>query len=282
MINLTKMNLNRLFFNKLFYVLLLINIGLCMFVASISVDTEDQELDRQIMEAQGIGSEDDSVGLTIGGDLTEDTPFEDIYAEVVGSGVMLIFVGVFASVYIDEERKSGFLKNLTVGKTGKKYIFASKLPVMLIFSVLLILTGLAAMYLSCNRSGTYAITEWGDLINYVLTQSLLHTAFGIAVMVCYELFRSVVINILVAVFAAFNLFGFIIALLERYIGFIRMLTEVWGGRLELTQYMLITRVTNLQITGNAFPFVPSLAVALAGLVWYIMLGMVIHGRRDTV
>ncbi len=282
MINLTKMNLSRLIFNKLFYILLLINFGLCMLVASVSVDMEDQELDRQIMEAQGIGSEDDSVGLTIGGDLTEDTPFEDIYAEMVSSGVMLIFVGVFASVYIDEERKSGFLKNLTVGKAGKKYIFASKLPVMFIFSAFLLLTGLVAMYVSCNRSGNYAITAGGDLMNYIVTQSLLHTAFGMAVMVCYELFRSVVLNILVAVFAAFNLFGFIIALLERYIGFIRMLTEVWGGRLELTQYMLITRVTNLQITGNGFPFVPSLVVALAGLVWYIMLGMLIHSRRDTV
>ena len=64
------------------------------------------------------------------------TSLEDVYAEMVGSGVLLIFAGVFASVYSDEERKSGFLKNLTVGRSGKKYIFASKAPVLLLFCFL--------------------------------------------------------------------------------------------------------------------------------------------------
>lgn len=76
------------------------------------------------------------LGTTVGGTLTQDTPLEDVYAEMVGSGVLLIFAGVFASVYSDEERKSGFLKNLTVGRSGKKYIFASKAPVLLLLCFL--------------------------------------------------------------------------------------------------------------------------------------------------
>lgn len=102
----------------------------------VEIDPETQELDRIIMEEGEIDADEARFGTTVGGTLTQDTPLEDVYAEMVGSGVLLIFAGVFASVYSDEERKSGFLKNLTVGRSGKKYIFASKAPVLLLFCFL--------------------------------------------------------------------------------------------------------------------------------------------------
>ena len=102
----------------------------------MEIDPETQELDRIIMEEEEIDADEARFGTTVGGTLTQDTPLEDVYAEMVGSGVLLIFAGVFASVYSDEERKSGFLKNLTVGRSGKKYIFASKAPVLLLFCFL--------------------------------------------------------------------------------------------------------------------------------------------------
>lgn len=86
MINLTKMNLNRMFYNKLFYILMIINFGICILIASLEADPVNQELDQQIMVEQGIDpSEDDTgFGMTEGGNITEETPLEDIYAEMVG------------------------------------------------------------------------------------------------------------------------------------------------------------------------------------------------------
>lgn len=136
MINLMKMNGIRMFHSKLFYVMMILCFGIFLFFASLEIDPETQELDRIIMEEEGIDADEARFGTTVGGTLTQDTPLEDVYAEMVGSGVLLIFAGVFASVYSDEERKSGFLKNLTVGRSGKKYIFASKAPVLLLFCFL--------------------------------------------------------------------------------------------------------------------------------------------------
>ena len=136
MINLMKMNGIRMFHSKLFYVMMILCFGIFLFFASLEIDSETQELDRIIMEEEGIDADEARFGTTVGGTLTQDTPLEDVYAEMVGSGVLLIFAGVFASVYSDEERKSGFLKNLTVGRSGKKYIFASKAPVLLLFCFL--------------------------------------------------------------------------------------------------------------------------------------------------
>ena len=136
MINLMKMNGIRMFHSKLFYVMMILCFGIFLFFASLEIDPETQELDRIIMEEGEIDADEARFGTTVGGTLTQDTPLEDVYAEMVGSGVLLIFAGVFASVYSDEERKSGFLKNLTVGRSGKKYIFASKAPVLLLFCFL--------------------------------------------------------------------------------------------------------------------------------------------------
>ena len=66
-------------------------------------------------------------------------------------------------------------------------------------------------------------------------------------MVFYEIFRNVVVNILVAVFASLNLFGFIFSLLETKLSVIRMLAEAFGGRFEIVQYMLVTRVRSMQV-----------------------------------
>lgn len=61
MINLTKMNLNRIFYNRLFYILMIINFGICILIASLGADPVNQELDQQIMVEQGIDpSEDDT------------------------------------------------------------------------------------------------------------------------------------------------------------------------------------------------------------------------------
>ena len=139
MINLMKMNGIRMFHSKLFYVMMILCFGIFLFFASLEIDPETQELDRIIMEEGEIDADEARFGTTVGGTLTQDTPLEDVYAEMVGSGVLLIFAGVFASVYSDEERKSGFLKNLTVGRSGKKYIFASKAPVLLLFCFLQII-----------------------------------------------------------------------------------------------------------------------------------------------
>lgn len=232
MINLIKMNLNRMFYNRLFYILILINFGICILIASLEADPVDQELDRQIMEEQGIVPDEGDIGfgMTVGGNVTEDTALEDIYAEMVGCGLILTLVGVFASVYSDEERKSGFLKNLTVGRKEKKYIFASKAPVVFIFCFMQLIAGIVATYIGSNLPASYHIVNWGNLIIYILTETLLHTAFGLFIMVFYEIFRTVVVNILVAVFASLNLFGFIFSLLETKLSVIRMLAEAFGGR----------------------------------------------------
>ena len=63
MINLTKMNFNRMFYNRVFYILILINFGICLLISSLEADPVNQELDRQIMEEEGIDQDEEDSGI---------------------------------------------------------------------------------------------------------------------------------------------------------------------------------------------------------------------------
>lgn len=290
MINLIKMNFYRMIRSRFVYVMLLITFGIFLLITSLETDPAEQELEQQILEEQGIepSEADEGVGIVIGGNMSvggsaeENSSLEEIYAGMIGSGFILLMTGVFVTVYSDEERKSGFLKNLTVGIKGKKYIFASKIPIVLLFCTAQMLVVLAAVRIGCNRMGEYAIGDAGNLIHYMVTEILLHTAYGVFIMACYETCRSIVLNILIAVFGSLNLFGFIVSMLETKLGVLRGLAQIWDGRLELVQYFLVTRARDMSVNYPAFLFVPSLVVAVAGLLVYGILGMVIYSRRDTI
>ena len=91
MLNLIKMNLYRLFKTRVFYVMLLTTVIL--------------------------------TGLLAGMETESASTFGEFYASFASSGYVLIMVGVFAIVFSEEERKSGFLKNLLTTRSGKKNIF---------------------------------------------------------------------------------------------------------------------------------------------------------------
>lgn len=282
MINLIKMNFYRMLRSKFVYILLLITFGITLLITSLETDPAEQELNQQIMEEQGVDPNEEGVGIVLGDTIEENSSLDDIYGSMVGSGLVLLMTGIFGAVYSDEERKSGFLKNLTVGVKGKKYIFASKIPIVLLFCAVQMLVTLVAVGIGSNMMGEYTVSHMGNLIRYIVTQTFLHAAYGLLVMAFYEMCRNIVLSILIAVFGSLNLFGFIISLLETQIGVLRSLTQIWGGRLELVQYFLVTRARDVAVSCRSYPFVPSIVIAIVGLILYGILGMIIYSKRDTL
>lgn len=284
MINLIKMNLYRMLRSKFVYILFLVTFGIALLITSLETDPVQQEMDKEIMEEEGIDLNEEGleIGIVLGQSGNESKAVEDLYCSFIGSGFLLLITGLFVAVYSDDERKSGFLKNLTVGRKGKKYIFASKIAIVLLFCTILMLVSFAAVYLGSNLMSTYGIGNMGKLLAYTMREILLHAAYGLLIMTVYEMCRNNVISILVAVFGSLNLFGFIFSLLETKIPPLTKLTQILDGRLELVQYFLVTRARQLPVDYPAFLFVPTTVVAIAGLILYGILGMIIYSKRDTL
>lgn len=283
MINLISMNITRFFKSKIVFVTSAILMALFVLLTAAETDPEEQELNQKIIEQYDVSEEDMEAGMTLGNEIDSDSSFDTIYRSMVSSGLPLILVGIFAAVYTDDERKSGFLKNISVGRNQKKYIFASKIPVLMIYSTILLLLSIAAVKLGCitRDPSLYRVHDIFKLIGYIFVEILLHTAFGAFIMVVYEVCRNSVITIITAIFASLNLFGTIFSVVESKLSSLGGIMEKFVERFGLVQYLLVTRVKLLEISGSVFPHVNTIVVAVVGLSLYAFLGMLIFSKRDT-
>ena len=158
MLNLIDMNFTRLFKTKALYVTSVITFALLFLIA-----------------------------FNIGG-----TNFIGL-ANDAAMGVTLSMVGIFSAVYSDEERKSGFLKNLETSKAKKGNVFLAKVPVIALYSFIIIAVALASIAIGFMKDpANFAGLNVFNLISFVAFQTLFHTAFGVGFMAIYEIARGLV------------------------------------------------------------------------------------------
>ncbi len=252
MLNLIKMNLYRFFKTRVFYVTLLITI---------------------------IGS-----GLLAGLDTDPTSQFEELYASFTSSGYILIMVGVFAIVFSEEERKSGFLKNLLTPSSGKKYIFAAKIPVVFLYSLIMFLGALVAIRIGSLGwgEGRCSVQSMGTLISFIVLEVILHTVFGIAMMALYEITRNTIIPIMITIFGSANLHGMLFNFLEIKLVSMRPALAGFMEKYALSRNFIVTKTQDLGISGMSFSYVNIIVVIVIGLIFYSVMGMCIFTKRDTI
>lgn len=256
MLNLIKMNLYRLFKTRVFYVMLLITVI-----------------------GAGLLS-----GLETSGDVTSEASFEHLYADFAASGHILIMVGVFGIVFSEEERKSGFLKNLLTTHKEKKNIYAAKIPVVFLYSLVMFLGSLIACRLGSFvwGAGTYPVHSVGSLIRFITFEVILHTVFGIAMMTLYEITRNTIIPVIITVFGAANLHGMLFYALEG------KLVSMWPSlkgfmeKYALSSNFIVTKAKDLGNIEMSFSYVNIIVVIVIGLIFYSVIGMCIFTKRDTI
>lgn len=282
MINLMIMNLCRMLKSKSFYLTILIAFSLFFLLSTIETDPKEQELDQMIAEQEGISMDSKGTGMTLGEDITAASHVEDIYCSMVGSGLLLMIIGIASAGFGNEERNSGFLKNLTVGTRDKKYIFIAKIPAIFLYSLLLLGSALLGVGLAClfRENPVYTVGNAVGLMFYFILEVLLHAAYGVFIMAIYEICRKIVVSVIVAIFGAMGIFTLFFGMAEARLasmgGFIGKVFEKIG----VTQLMIVTNARSLEVNPLWTPYVWPLAVALIGMVVYLMIGASVFTKRD--
>lgn len=283
MINLMIMNFCRLLKTKSFYITILIAFAVFFFLSTIETDPAEQEFDRVIAEQEGISADSEGTGMTLGEDITETSHIEDIYRSIVGSGLLLMIIGISSAGFSSEERNSGFLKNLTVGSREKKYIFISKIPVILLYSLVLLGSALLGVKLACLFRGNpvYTVESAAGLLFFFILEVLLHTAYGVFTMAIYEAGRKLIISVMVAIFGAMGIFSFIFGMAESRITSAGGVIGNMVGKIGLSQLMIVTNARGLEVTPKLVSYWGPFAVALVGIVVYLIIGVTVFTKRDT-
>ncbi len=245
MLNLIKMNISRFFRTKALYTTTIIEFILFFLITMVG----------------GEGSVVEMAG------------------EFLGSGLVLMLVGIFATVYSDEERKSGFLKNLGSSKGRKRLIFVSKIPVIFLYNVILLIAGTAATYIGMMGRGA-AIGNLASFAGFVLFETLIGTAFGTAFLAIYEVARGNVMPIILTIIAAGNLHGTLLSLAEVKIAqMIPALAPAMEAQI-LSGNLIVSRAQQISVI-NPFDHIAVLVVAIVGIAVYTVLGMTVFEKRDT-
>lgn len=277
MLNLIKMNLYRFFKTRVFYTTLLITVIGFGLLARLETEPSVQDTNQQI-------EQEEHVGIVASEEVTSTTSLEELFASFASSGFILIMTGVFAIVYSEEERKSGFLKNLLTSRKDKKNIFASKILIVLLYALFMFMGALLAIRIgSLGRgAGMYTVHSWLALIRFIVFEVILHTVFGIAMMSMYEITRNTIIPTMIAIFGASNLHGMLLYLLEGKL--VSKFHSLAGfmDKYALSNNLIVTKIGELGDIGMPFPYLNVIIVMTIGLVFYSVIGMFIFTKRDTI
>ena len=265
--NIVKMNLYRFFKMKAVYVFMLITTLLVAFIVVDGRATTPEEMQLyQEMEEENGGN----VGVAVG--IVNSFNLDDITAEFISSSMLLVFIAIFMSIFFNKERSKGYLKNLSSCTNKRNYLFLSKLPVVVIFVLLLFVSVWIGALLTCDKVITCTISE---LVIYNVVELIIHIAFGVFICMLNELCRSsisLVLGIVAAVAAP-------TAILSGVMHLIPGLAKLSA----ICNFFTATLVPQVCLNGTiesavALPIIVGVAVILAGI--YAVIGLLSINKRD--
>lgn len=267
--SLIRMNLYRFVRTKAVYVLLLLT-ALFIVLAVVDQQTMSEEqwkTEMELLETEGIDVEtsDEKVGVTLG--LTPITSVYNMTTDILSSGLLLVFTGIFAALFSNAERNGGYLKNLNSCTQNKGWIFVAKGAPVAIFVLLGILTVICASEVSgLNMEGLFS----KEFILYLIVQWVLHVAYGMFVLAVMEITRSLVAGMIIGIF-----FGMGVGNLA--VNFIENIFHVNG---LISSHMLVA-VARALVPGNVMEcLIPALLTGVIGVILYWMVGSKIFEKRD--
>ncbi len=192
----------------------------------------------------------------------------------ISSGIVLLFVSIGTVLFINGEKKSGFLKNIAGQTRHKANIYLSKLVVLALYTLLSILLyclgqGILLM-LHYKGDMVFGLSDLGELLPLFGLQFLLHLAFVSAVSLLTLLTGSSTIGITVAILDCCGVF-------QLLTGFIALKFD-WNP----AKYLLINNIKTVALTAAKEDIWRALAVGLCFLVIYTALGAGGFVKKDVV
>ena len=283
MINLIKANIYRLLHAKVTYVILILAVLFYLLgfgFMKIIYDAYEPGEDEVVMsEAEEPG--DTSVTFTYSDEYEhEEVNSYKMLVDMMGTGMITMMVGVFAAIFTDEERKSGFLKNLPKAPRGKRKIFLAKSAVMFFYSLVMTAVLVAA---SLILAAIYHIGFIYDMKEYVIfwgKHVILLTAFGTAMMAIYEIIRKSIPVIIVALLSS-TLVN-VITVIETVLVMKNIVPEKFIDLFGYSQYMIITRSSSLIVGSDNAAHVSTWIVGFVSIVIYGIIGSLIYRKRDVL
>lgn len=301
MFNVIRMNWYRLWnTTSMLIILFIATIGFAVFsgVAECTDVEMMQEEQQSAVLNIAVGDSDMNVG-GVGGEMGDfglyvNTPYSDgdspaeflrFFMADVSAGMPLLFICIAVVLFVNNEEKTGFIKNISGQVRRKSSIYFGKLVVIAAYILILMLVYGVAQYISL-QIGFHGDMKFGTnifvpFIKAFAVAYLLYLAFAGGLMMLTAVLRNNTIGIVVGLLSVCGigsmLFGLIDNILKKMIDM--DLTKYSTAKYSVTGCI---RELGTLLTNESGVMGRMLVVGIAFLIVYNVIGNIIFVKRDVV
>lgn len=199
-------------------------------------------------------------------------PITELFMRNIQSKILLMFQTVFIVMYIGDELKSSFLKNINQVFPKKIELTLGKVTIICVYTLAIFITNFIIMSLSFYfMEGYLKFTEIGIFIKYILTEYLLYIIYSIIIMFLAYLIRNSAVTLIIGLLESAGILQIIDTIFHQISGNLSF---------SIMNYLISGNIVLLSIDSSDSIYLRVTLLSIIYLIIMIILNTMILSKRD--
>lgn len=199
-------------------------------------------------------------------------PITELFMRNIQSKILLMFQTVFIVMYIGDELKSSFLKNINQVFPKKIELTLGKVAIICVYTLAIFITSFIIMSLSFYfMEGYLKFTEIGIFIKYILTEYLLYITYSIIIMFLAYLIRNSAVTLIIGLLESAGILQIIDTIFHQISGNLSF---------SIMNYIISGNIVLLSIDSSDSIYLRVTLLSIIYLIIMIILNTMILSKRD--
>ncbi|KXB67659.1 hypothetical protein HMPREF1863_00454 [Aedoeadaptatus coxii] len=199
-------------------------------------------------------------------------PITELFMRNIQSKILLMFQTVFIVMYIGDELKSSFLKNINQVFPKKIELTLGKVAIICVYTLAIFITSFIIMSLSFYfMEGYLKFTEIGIFIKYILAEYLLYITYSIVIMFLAYLIRNSAVTLIIGLLESAGILQIFDTIIHQISG---------NFSSSIMKYLISGNIVLLSINSSSSIYLRVAILSIIYLVIMIILNTVILSKRD--
>ena len=199
-------------------------------------------------------------------------PITELFMRNIQSKILLMFQTVFIVMYIGDELKSSFLKNINQVFPKKIELTLGKVAIICVYTLAIFITSFIIMSLSFYfMEGYLKFTEIGIFIKYILTEYLLYITYSIVIMFLAYLIRNSAVTLIIGLLESAGILQIIDTIFHQISGNLSF---------SIMNYLISGNIVLLSIDSSDSIYLRVTLLSIIYLIIIIILNTMILSKRD--
>ncbi|WP_019124143.1 ABC transporter permease [Peptoniphilus grossensis] len=199
-------------------------------------------------------------------------PITELFMRNIQSKILLMFQTIFIVMYIGDELKSSFLKNINQNFPKKIELILGKVIIICIYTFAIFITSFIIMSLSFYiMDGYLKFTETGIFIKYILAEYLLYITYSIVIMFLAYLIRNSAVTLIIGLLESAGILQIFDTIIHQISG---------NFSSSIMKYLISGNIVLLSINSSSSIYLRVVILSIVYLVIMIILNTMILSKRD--